>query len=76
MLTLKDVWLLLLAFSFVMFVIYPVIILPLFNKLDPLPDGELKTALEQLCSRVPVLLIKVNFSDKISIEKGACYGRL
>ncbi|MDR1366877.1 MAG: M48 family metallopeptidase [Puniceicoccales bacterium] len=43
-----EAWAILLIFQVTMIVIYPVFILPLFNKLTPLPDGELKARLLQL----------------------------
>ncbi len=38
-------------FQLVMVVLYPRLIMPLFNKLEPLPDGELKTRLLALSER-------------------------
>ena len=40
------------AFVIIMNMFYTTLILPLFNKLTPLPDGELKTAIEQFARRV------------------------
>lgn len=42
------VWGLMLAFSLIMQIVYPTWIAPLFNKFAPLPDGELKDAIENL----------------------------
>jgi STE24 endopeptidase len=42
-------WLLVVAFSLFMFVFGTRIFLPMFNKLKPLPDGELRTAVEKYC---------------------------
>ena len=39
------------AFQLLMMVLYPVLILPLFNKLSPLPEGELKDRLMDLSER-------------------------
>ena len=39
------------AFQILMIIIYPRFIMPLFNKLEPLPDGELKTSLFNLADR-------------------------
>ncbi|HOD47298.1 MAG: Protease HtpX [Verrucomicrobia bacterium ADurb.Bin122] len=39
------------AFQLLMMVLYPKLILPLFNKLTPLPDGELRTRLLALADR-------------------------
>ncbi len=44
-------WLALTCFQLLMMVLYPRLILPLFNKLSPLPEGELKTALMDLADR-------------------------
>lgn len=61
------VWFSIIAAAFILFVnmFYTSLILPLFNKLTPLPDGELKTAIEAF-SR------KVNFPlDNILIIDGS-----
>jgi STE24 endopeptidase len=42
-------WILFAAFSLFMFVFGTRIFLPMFNKLKPLPDGELRTAVEDYC---------------------------
>lgn len=42
---------LLFGFQLLMMVLYPKLILPLFNKLTPLPDGELKSRLMALADR-------------------------
>ena len=39
------------AFQLLMMVLWPILILPLFNKLEPLPEGELKTRLMALGER-------------------------
>jgi STE24 endopeptidase len=39
------------SFQLLMMVLYPILILPLFNKLSPLPEGELKDRLMQLSER-------------------------
>jgi len=39
------------AFQLLMLVLYPLLILPLFNKLTPLPEGELKAGLMALAER-------------------------
>jgi STE24 endopeptidase len=44
-------WAALLAFQFLMLVLAPVLILPLFNKLMPLPDGSLRERLQALAER-------------------------
>lgn len=45
-------WAIVLIFQIIMMILAPMIIVPLFNKLTPLPDGELKTRLLNLGSRV------------------------
>ena len=42
---------LLFGFQLLMIVLYPKLILPLFNKLTPLPDGELRSQLMELADR-------------------------
>ncbi len=42
-------WLLVSAFSLFMFIFGTRIFLPMFNKLKPLPEGELRTAVEEYC---------------------------
>ncbi len=42
-------WALFVAFSLFMFIFGTRIFLPMFNKLKPLPDGELRTAVENYC---------------------------
>lgn len=48
------IWFSVLAAAFILFVnmFYTSLILPLFNKLTPLPDGELKTAIEAFAKKV------------------------
>jgi STE24 endopeptidase len=48
------IWFALIAAAFIFFMnmFYTSLILPLFNKLTPLPDGELKTAIEQFSKKV------------------------
>lgn len=48
------IWFALVASAFILVVnmFYTSLILPLFNKLTPLPDGELKTAIQQFARRV------------------------
>eukprot|EP00468_Gymnochlora_sp_CCMP2014_P008986 CAMPEP_0167763032 /NCGR_PEP_ID=MMETSP0110_2-20121227/13117_1 /TAXON_ID=629695 /ORGANISM="Gymnochlora sp., Strain CCMP2014" /LENGTH=400 /DNA_ID=CAMNT_0007650011 /DNA_START=9 /DNA_END=1208 /DNA_ORIENTATION=- len=45
------VWAFLMVFQFVMLFIYPNFIQPCFNKVEPLPQGDLKEAIEGLASR-------------------------
>lgn len=44
-------WAGLTAFSLLMMVVYPLLIAPLFNKFQPLPDGEVKTRAQALMQR-------------------------
>lgn len=44
-------WAGLTAFSLIMMVFYPLVIAPLFNKFQPLPDGEVKTRAQALMQR-------------------------
>ncbi len=48
------IWFALIAAAFIFFMnmVYTSLILPLFNKLTPLPDGELKTAIETFSAKV------------------------
>lgn len=39
-------WALMFVFSVTMMTIYPAFIMPIFNKFDPLPEGELKSSIE------------------------------
>lgn len=45
-------WAVMLVFQLIMMVLAPMIIVPLFNKLTPLPEGELKARLLELGSRL------------------------
>ncbi|KAF5319289.1 hypothetical protein D9619_008697 [Psilocybe cf. subviscida] len=42
----------LIAFQLTLVIVYPTIIQPLFNKLSPLPDGELRSRIENLAGRL------------------------
>jgi len=46
------VWLFVLGVQVFMITVYPICILPLFNKLTPLEDGKLKTEVEALASKL------------------------
>jgi STE24 endopeptidase len=46
-----SAWLTLLAFQFALFLLAPVVILPLFNRFTPLPDGSLRDRLVRLAER-------------------------
>jgi STE24 endopeptidase len=41
-----------LAFQILMVLIYPTVIQPLFNKLTPLPEGDLRKRIESLASKL------------------------
>lgn len=44
-------WGFLMAFQFLMMVLAPIVIMPLFNKFDPLEDGELKQSIEEYAKK-------------------------
>lgn len=56
-------WAALLIFRIVLIVIYPLLILPLFNKLTPLPDGELKERLFELAHKTQFPVDKIYTID-------------
>ena len=56
-------WLLFLAFSLFMFIFGTRIFLPMFNKLKPLPDGELRSAVEDYCQKQGFPLSKLYEMD-------------
>lgn len=56
-------WLFVFIFQMVLIVIYPTLIQPLFNKLTPLPDGELKSKVEELASNLKFPLKKLYVID-------------
>ncbi|KAJ1915401.1 zinc metalloprotease [Mycoemilia scoparia] len=53
------IWFALLGITFIMISIYPTLIQPLFNKVEPLPEGELRSAIEALASRTGFPLKKL-----------------
>ncbi|KAG0242743.1 peptidase family M48-domain-containing protein [Mortierella sp. GBAus27b] len=57
------VWLFMVAFQLIMVSIYPTLIQPLFNKFEPLPEGELRTMIEALASRIQFPLTKLFVID-------------
>lgn len=57
------VWLLLAVVQLVMILIFPTFIQPLFNKFDPLPEGELKENIEALAKRLSFPLTKLYVMD-------------
>jgi len=56
-------WILFAAFSLFMFIFGTRIFLPMFNKLKPLPDGELRTAVEDYCQTQDFPLSKLYEMD-------------
>ena len=56
-------WLLFAAFSLFMFIFGTRIFLPMFNKLKPLPDGELRSAVEDYCKKQGFPLSKLYEMD-------------
>jgi STE24 endopeptidase len=46
------VWVLVALFQFFVVALFPVLILPIFNKLTPLPEGSLRHGIEELASKV------------------------
>ncbi|EMR09648.1 hypothetical protein PNEG_02231 [Pneumocystis murina B123] len=56
-------WLFIFIFQIILIVIYPTLIQPLFNKLTPLPEGELKLKVEELASNLKFPLKKLYVID-------------
>ncbi|KAJ2656357.1 zinc metalloprotease [Coemansia sp. RSA 1200] len=56
-------WALMAGTQVLFILIFPTIIQPLFNKFDPLPDGELRSAIEALASRLNFPLKKLYVVD-------------
>lgn len=56
-------WVALLAFQLVMLVLAPVLILPLFNKFTPLPEGSLRERLLKLASRTEFRARSIQLMD-------------
>lgn len=46
------VWALFFSFQMIMITIYPVFIQPCFNKVDPLPEGKLRSSIEALAKQI------------------------
>ncbi|KVH97271.1 CAAX prenyl protease 1 [Cynara cardunculus var. scolymus] len=70
-------WGFMFVLSLVMMTIYPVLIAPLFNKFTPLPDGELRTKIENLASSLKFPLKKlfvVDGSTRSSHSNAYMYG--
>ncbi|KAJ2377466.1 zinc metalloprotease [Coemansia sp. RSA 2611] len=56
-------WALMAGVQLLLIVIYPTVIQPLFNKFEPLPAGELRTAIEALATRLQFPLTKLYMVD-------------
>ncbi len=56
-------WIIATAFMLFMNAFYTTLIVPVFNKLTPLEDGELKTAIENYCARVSFPLTNIYVID-------------
>ncbi|KAF9172957.1 hypothetical protein BGX21_009053 [Mortierella sp. AD011] len=57
------VWLFVVVFQLIMVALYPTVIQPLFNTFTPLPQGELRTMIEALASRINFPLTKLFVID-------------
>ncbi|KAJ8662417.1 hypothetical protein O0I10_002111 [Lichtheimia ornata] len=57
------VWITVVAFQLFFMTIYPTVIQPLFNKLTPLEEGELRTRIEELAGRINFPLKKLYVID-------------
>jgi STE24 endopeptidase len=68
-------WALVFGFQLVLLVLYPVVILPLFNRLTPLPPGELRSRLLALGERTGfrTAAIQVIDGSKRSAHSNACF---
>ncbi len=68
-------WAVLVVFQLVMIVLYPMLILPLFNKLTPLPDGDVRQRLMRLADRAafPTATIQVIDGSKRSAHSNAFF---
>jgi len=70
-------WLFVVAFSLFMLIVYPEFIAPLFDKYVPLPEGELKTQIEELAASIQFPLYKlfvVEGSKRSSHSNAYFYG--
>ena len=52
-------WAFVVGFTLFMMIIYPEFIAPLFDKYTPLPEGELRTEIEQLAASIEFPLYKL-----------------
>ena len=70
-------WVATIVISLVLSILAPVVILPLFFKTRPLPEGELRTSLEELAARAKLEvkgIYTVEFSAKTSTANAALMG--
>merc|ERR1712226_1469562 len=70
-------WLFVVAFTLFMMIVYPEFIAPLFDKYIPLPEGELRTEIEQLAASIDFPLYKlfvVEGSKRSSHSNAYFYG--
>jgi len=70
-------WAFVVAFSLFMLIVYPEFIAPLFDKYVPLPEGELKTQIEELAASIEFPLYKlfvVEGSKRSSHSNAYFYG--
>ncbi|XP_047323648.1 CAAX prenyl protease 1 homolog [Impatiens glandulifera] len=70
-------WAFMFVLSLVMMTLYPVLIAPLFNKFTPLPEGELRTKIENLAASLKFPLKKlfvVDGSTRSSHSNAYMYG--
>jgi STE24 endopeptidase len=68
------VWVFLFLFSIIMMTLVPVVIMPMFNKYEPLPEGTLKTRIFELADRLKYPLTKVSevWSTPDSFDRLSC----
>jgi len=57
------VWAFTFVFSVIMMTIYPVLIMPMFNKYEPLPEGKLKNHIYELAGKLKFPLTKLFVMD-------------
>ncbi len=64
-------------FTIIFNLLYPTVIMPLFNKMEPLEDGPLKTRLDQLCTQCHFNcknMSKIDESKRTTKGNAAAYG--
>lgn len=72
------IWLFMLGFNMILITIYPIFIVPVFNKLTPLPAGSLKEAVEALARKLkfPLSELQVIDGSKRSAHSNAYFSGL